>query len=226
MNRVVVLCRGKSLGGIEFLPDDTDLCILVNRFGDELKIDKIGSYLKNKNIYHVLSRVSGEPDEMIRQKHYSEYNIQKVIQPYTVHMKNPKDFNDGNNKYYKFIDDNFYFCGEGDPIPAEWLGDNHIKYMDNYQARYPHHYPSSGNAAIGYAVLDLNPKEVYIIGMDFYDVGYLADGGPGGPEDSFRMKESLNRLVDGNESIKFTVITCGDYNHNKDNLEVIKLEEV
>ena len=50
MNKVAVLCRGKSLAGIEFLPDDIDLFILVNRFGDELKIDEIGSYLENKNI--------------------------------------------------------------------------------------------------------------------------------------------------------------------------------
>ena len=50
MNKVAVLCRGKSLAGIEFLPEDIDLCILVNRFGDQLKISKIGSYLRNKNI--------------------------------------------------------------------------------------------------------------------------------------------------------------------------------
>jgi|TARA_Y100000590_G_C15489416_1_gene927094 hypothetical protein len=227
MNKVAVLCRGKSLAGIEFLPEDIDLCILVNRFGDELKISKIGSYLRNKNIYQVLSRTPGEPDEMIKQKHFSEYNIKKMIQPYTIHMKNPRDFGDGNNRYYSFIDGKFYFCGEkGNPIPAEWLGDHHIPHMDNYQERYPHHYPSSGNAAVGYAVFDLNPKEVYVIGMDFYDVDYLADGGPGGPEDSYRMKESLSKIIDSKEEVKFTVITCGDYEKDKDNLEVIKLEEI
>ena len=225
MNKVAVLCRGKSLGGLSFLPKDIDLYILVNRFGDELKIEEVGSHLKGKNIYQILSRTPGEPDEMIKQNHYSEYNIQKMIQPYTIHMKNPKDFNDGNNKYYKFIDDKFYFCGEEKPIPAEWLGDNHIPHMDNYQQRYPHHYPSSGNAAVAYATLDLNPEQVYVIGMDFYDVGYLADGGPGGPEDSYRMKDSMTRLIENNKNVKFTVITCGNYDVSKDNLEVIKLED-
>tara|TARA_R100000008_G_C3582913_1_gene169878 strand:- start:1 stop:681 length:681 start_codon:yes stop_codon:yes gene_type:complete len=226
MNKIAVLCRGKSLGGIEFLPNDIDLYILVNRFGDELQIEGISNRLINKNIYQVLSRVPGEADEMIRQKHYSKYAIKKMIQPYTIHMKNPRDFNDGNNNLYKFIDDKFYFCGEGNPIPAEWLGDHHIEYMDNYQERYPHHYPSSGNAAVGYSVLDFNPKEVYIIGMDFYDVGYLADGGPGGPESSVRMKESLTRIIDRKKEIKFTVITCGNYDEEKENLEVVRLEEV
>ena len=225
MNKIAVLCRGKSLGGIEFLPNDIDLFILVNRFGDELQIEEIGNRLINENIHQVLSRVPGEADEMIRQKHYSKYNIKKMIQPYTIHMKNPRDFNDGNNNLYKFIDDKFYFCGEGNPIPAEWLGDHHIEYMDNYQERYPHHYPSSGNAAVGYSVLDFNAKEVYIIGMDFYDVGYLAQHEVR-PESNARMKESLTRIIDRKKEIKFTVITCGSYNEKKENLEVIRLEEV
>ena len=62
--------------------------------------------------------------------------------------------------------------------------------------------------------------------MDFYEVGYLADGGPGGPEVTHRMKESLSRLIDGHENIKFTVITCGDYKEKKDNLEIVSLEEI
>lgn len=226
MNKIAVLCRGKSLGGIEYLPDDIDLYILVNKFADELDIKEIGGHLLGKNIYQVLSRTPGEPDGMIQRKHFSKYDIKKIIQPYTIHMKNPRDFNDGNNRFYRFINDKFYFCGEENPIPAEWLKDYHIEYMDNYQQRYPHHYPSSGNAAIGYSVLDFNPKHVYIIGMDFYDVGYLADGGPGGPESSVRMKESLTRIIDKKNKVNFTVITCGSYNENKENLEVIRLEEV
>ncbi len=62
--------------------------------------------------------------------------------------------------------------------------------------------------------------------MDFYDVGYLADGGPGGPESSVRMKESLTRIIDRKKEIKFTVITCGNYDEEKENLEVVRLEEV
>ncbi len=226
MNKVVVLCRGKSLAGIDFLPDDVDLCIIVNRFGHELEIQEVDSYLKGKEIHHVVTRTPGESDLMVQRKHYDNYKIKKVIQPYTIHMKNPKDFNDGNNKYFKFIDDEFYFCGGEKPIPAEWLGDNHIEYMDDYQRpKYPHHYPSCGNAAIGYVVLDLKPKSLYIMGMDFYDADYLAESGPGGPEDGNKMKDSLTRLINGNGGVKFTVITCGDYNHESDNLEIIKLKE-
>ena len=235
MNKVAVVCRGMSLGGINFLSDNIDLYILVNTFGDALEISGMGSYFEDKRIYHVVSRTPGESDLMISRRHYAKYNIEKVIQPYTIHMKSPYDFNDGNNRYFKFIDEKFYFCGEGKLIPAEWLGDHHIEYMDNYQQRYPHHYPSSGNAAIGYAVLDLNPKELYIIGMDFYDIGshqhnraggYLDGSTSGGaPEDGNRMKNSLTKFIDNKSEINFTVITCGNYNHSKENLKIIKLEE-
>ena len=63
------------------------------------------------------------------------------------------------------------------------------------------------------------------MGMDFYDADYLAESGPGGPEDGNKMKDSLTRLINGNGGVKFTVITCGDYNHESDNLEIIKLKE-
>ena len=142
-------------------------------------------------------------------------------------MKNPNDFSDGNNKYYKFIDDKFYFCGEDNPISAEWLGDHHIPHMETYQQRYPHHYPSSGNAAIGYTAFDLKPKEIYIVGMDFYDTTYLIDDGREWPiEDSNRMKQSLTKIIKECKNIKFKVFTCGNYNENIENLEITRFEEI
>ena len=69
MNKVVVLCRGKSLAGIDFLPDDVDLCIIVNRFGHELEIQEVDSYLKGKEIHHVVTRTPGESDLMVQRKH-------------------------------------------------------------------------------------------------------------------------------------------------------------
>ena len=76
---------------------------------------------------------------MVQRKHYDKYKIEKVIQPYTIHMKDPKDFNDGNNKYFRFIDSLFYFCGGEEPIPAEWLGDNHIEALFNL-IRFSHFF--------------------------------------------------------------------------------------
>ena len=179
--------------------------------------------MEGKNIFQILSRTPGEVEGMSTRGLYTKFNVQGIVQPYTIHMKNPRDFGDGNNKYYKFIDDKFFFCAEPTPIQATWLGDHHIEHMDTYQERYPHHYPSSGNAAVGYAVLDTGATEIILIGMDFYDVGYLADGGPGGPEDSKRMKDSVVRFVKNFPNKQFTIHTSGNLECKFPNLEIIKV---
>ena len=222
--KVAVVCRGQSLKALNTLPNDIDLYIIVNRFGDELQLPEVGPYLKGKNIYQVLSRVPGEVEGMSSRGLYTKFNIQGIIQPYTIHMKNPKDFSDGNNSYYKFIGDDFFFCAEERPIPATWLGDHHIKHMDTYQQRYPHHYPSSGNAAFGYAILDTPATEIILIGMDFYDVGYLTDGGPGGPENGEKMKSSILRLIEKYPDKQFTIYTSGNLETTTSNLNVIKVK--
>ena len=222
--KVAVVCRGQSLKALNTLQDDIDLYIIVNRFGDELQMPEVGPFLEGKNIFQILSRTPGEVEGMSSRGLYTKFNIQGIVQPYTIHMKNPKDFGDGNNKYYKFIDDKFFFCAEETPIQATWLGDHHIEHMDTYQKRYPHHYPSSGNAAVGYAVLDTGATEIELIGMDFYDVGYLADGGPGGPESGRHMKDSVIRFIKNFPNIQFTIHTCGNLNFTSNNLKIINIE--
>ena len=161
---------------------------------------------------------------MIRLGHYESYNIERVIQPYTVYMKDPYNFNDGNNRYYKIINNKFYFCGGKNRIEAFMLDDDHIPHMDTYQKRYPHHYPSSWNAAVGYSVLDTGATEIELIGMDFYDVGYLADGGPGGPESGKHMKESIIKFINDFRNIQFSIYTSGDFNYKSPNLKIIKIK--
>ena len=96
--------------------------------------------------------------------------------------------------------------------------------MDTYQQRYPHHYPSSGNAAFGYAILDTPATEIILIGMDFYDVGYLTDGGPGGPENGEKMKSSILRLIEKYPDKQFTIYTSGNLETTTSNLNVIKVK--
>ena len=241
MKKVTLLGRGKSLEHIDKLPE-CDLYVLANRFGEELKKEPIKSYLLDKNIYHVCSRVPGESDEMIRNKHYTKYNIQKVVQPYTVHMKNPLNFSDGNNRHFRMVDDQYCFIGEGKNIPAEMLGDHHIPHMDTYQKRYPHHYPSTGNAAFGYVTIDLDATDIYVVGMDFYhgtvnnitnnvSAEYFSGnifGANDGisynkSEDTDRMKDSVMRLISSHPNINFTFYTYADFNSNQKNCSIIKL---
>jgi|2_EtaG_2_1085320.scaffolds.fasta_scaffold06662_2 hypothetical protein len=222
INSVAVLCRGKSLDYIDMLPD-VDLYVLSNRFGTELEVDKIKNKISDADVHHVMNRWPTEPREMIEQKHYDKYNIKKVIQPYTVYMKDPFNINDGNNRYYRVIDDKFYFCGGSNPIPALMLGDHHIEHMSDYEKRYPHHWPTTGNATIGYSVLDTSATDVHIIGMDFYESPYFTfENEGGGPTDGKPMKESLIELIKNFSNKNFKVYTYGNIDIDSDNCEVIK----
>ena len=232
MKKVALLGRGKSLEHIDKLPE-CDLYVLANRFGEELETEPVKSYLLGKNIQHVVSRVPGESDEMIRKGHYTKYNIQKVVQPYTVHMKNPIAFSDGNNKHFRMVEEEYCFIGEGLTLPAEMLGDHHITHMDTYQKRYPHHYPSTGNAAFGYVTIDLDATDIYVIGMDFYhgtinNITNNVFGANDGisynkSEDTDRMKDSVQRLIKHYSNINFTFYTYANFESKQENCNIVKL---
>jgi hypothetical protein len=224
---VAVLCRGKSLTHLDDLPD-VDLYVIVNRFGKELDTENIKNKLSDKNIHHVMSRVPEEPKLMIERNHYEKFNISRIVQPYTQHMGNPLGI--GNGHMYKIIDNVFYFCGSKTPIPATILGDNHIEHMHDYQKRYPHHYPSCGNAAFGYAVLDTDATDIHLIGMDFYEnkdeMYYADDPTPAGfsGESTPMMKESIFNLIGKFPEKNFFIYSFADIKSDLKNCKIIKLE--
>lgn len=223
MKKVAVICRGTSLDYIDELPE-MDLYILVNRFGHELEVPKVKKTLEGKEIYHVMSRVGPEPLLMIERGHYKKFDIKKMIQPYTKHMGNP---NSGNSYLFKEIDGERFFFG-GKQIPAFLLGDHHIEHMHSYQSRYPHHYPSSGNAGFAYGTIDTDATDVYLIGMDFYENTnkfYYADDPASGfsPEDCARMKESILNIVSKFPEKNFTIYTCGNVETDLENCKVIQV---
>jgi len=179
-----------------------------------------------KNIHHVMGRVPEEPIVMIQRGHYEKFNILKLIQPYTQYMGDP---NSGNSYMFKVIDGEYYFCGSKKPIPATLLGDHHIEHMHSYQSRYPHHYPSSGNAGFAYGTIDTGATDVYLIGMDFYentDKYYYADDPASGfsPEDCVRMKESILNIIGKFPEKNFNIYTVGDISTDLENCKITRLE--
>ena len=174
--RVAILCRGWSLRAFNFISVDIDLYIIVNDFANEL--DSIGHYLKDKKIHHVANRHPDSVKKMLENDFYMKFNIEKIIQPYSTTKLCEKKYGgvnnkEGNNVLYNFVEKENsgewtgHFSLVGKSIPARTLGDNHDEI-------HPEEYPSSGNAAFGYAALDTDADEIILIGMDFYDVGYMS----------------------------------------------------
>ena len=81
-------------------------------------------------------------------------------------------------------------------IPVHCLGDGNKEYMMQDYPGYKFTYPSCGIDAIGYATVDLCKKNVYIIGMDFYDgSGYFKRGVYGTQEAAIKRSAREGKMM-------------------------------
>ena len=89
MKSVSVLCRGQSLKHIERL-DKSDVVVLVNRFGDELKtFPSVVDYINDSEIYLCTSGTPGELDTLNQFGFFDKFTPTKLIRPYlneSVHI--------------------------------------------------------------------------------------------------------------------------------------------
>ena len=87
--------------------------------------------------------------------------------------------------------------------------------LENY--RYPYTYPTSGIAALAYAVLECDFDEVNIIGLDFYEVknnsSFYANGDTDGQVDwgaKGHMQEVLTMLVKDHPKKYFNMVSVAE----------------
>ena len=115
-------------------------------------------------------------------------------------------------------------------LPVENMSDKNKKDMIKTK-RYPFTAPTCGMDSILYAVNDLNAKEVFIIGLDFYDgVGYLTnsfgaiaadtDKAIDRGEDPKMMKSFFYKFIKKHSDVKFTIFTKAKLRKNIKNLKV------
>jgi|TARA_Y100000361_G_C11130330_1_gene328511 hypothetical protein len=218
---VIVICGGPSLRHLPDLPELEEY-IIVNDFDKEFEMESISKVLKGKSISQVMSRVYYEPLQMIKHGHYEEYKIKKIIQPYVsecVHGSCHCHLYRGSGKDLKFV-------GSKTEIPAELLGEHHKKYMITdglHSNRYAHYYPTSGMAAFAYATLDMNKKNIYLIGMDFYDSNTYFNGDEARCHDRERqeMKTFLDKFTKQNKDKNFFICTDSSIKFNHKNVKKI-----
>lgn len=193
MKSITVLCRGESIRHLDLLAP-SDIAVIVNRFGDEiLTYPVIAEYIKKSEIFSCTSGSSGELDSLHKIEFFDKFNVTKMIRPY-LHE----------------IADTHIRLSNGCNLPNTFLGDVHKKYMyqiPNY--KYPYTYPSSGVAAVAFAVLETDCDIINIIGLDFYDnSGYIIDeranpdwGSKG------QMQETVIKLVEDHPNKLFNIVT-------------------
>ena len=229
---IAILCRGESLKEVKLLPDVEEY-IIINGFSDELEMDFIKEVLTNKKITHVLSlgtlayphpsgATHGCFGAMLEKDHFKKFNIERLILPYVAECL-PFD---ANNPVLYTIKNS-----KNEYIPVHSLNDENKTYMMKDHPRYKFTYPSCGMGSIGFATIDLGKKNVYIIGMDFYEKsGYLAKNVEYDvimrrcAAEGKQLKEFLPGFVSQHPDVNFNIYTYGNLSSNLKNFKINILE--
>jgi len=201
-NSIAVLGRGTSLieaGRLNFLKD----FIIVNTTSEELKTEPVRSLLKKKRIIHMVNIGEG----ILPAWYLLKYNIYR----YVISRLKP----DGSEERMRsprkvFATERFGF--ETDLLPEE-------------MASYLEGLWSSGTVAVAYAAVVLKKKNVYIVGMDFYQTPYLI--GPLDPrevnettETKDKMVAYVNKLISKCPETNFYFITAFPFKSSLPNVKI------
>ena len=199
MKSISVLCRGESLKSIKDLPK-SDIVILVNRFGEEIKIiPELREYLKDTEIYLCTSGTLDELDSLKRINFFEEYKPTKIIRPYLNEISSKIRLSN--------------YCD----LPNTFLSSAHKEYM--VPMKYPYDYPTTGIAAIGYAVLESNCDTINIVGLDFYENSTYASSQKLNLEVLYKtdpeviggnMEKFFIKFVKNNPNKNFNIITTAE----------------
>ncbi len=164
-----IVLKGSSVKHIGDYADKFDHCFMVNNFdrnhdNNNSEWSTVTPHLKGKEIVHFVNRLTTAP---LLKEHYEELEIKHVqfsktrvdsaiaiVQPYYESCELECHFlPEEALKYNDFFDDKYYLKP----------GDS------NYSSKHP----NTGVLAIIYAAGILKPKNVWIIGLDFYQSDYL-----------------------------------------------------
>ena len=215
---IAILCRGNSLKFIDKIPS-VDEYIIVNRFADELEQKNVSDKLDGQDITQVLSLVPDEPTLMIQRGHYKKFKINRLVLPYIREtLPGSAQTIEGHN---------------GETIPSYVLGDIHKEYMyergtrPDGNTRYSYSYPTSGIAGVVHGTIDYGKKNIFIIGLDFYQSEYAYGKAKGDltsrGEDPKMMRDFLTSFLSTQKDKNFTIVTSADYDCDFSNVNVIKV---
>lgn len=218
IDRIGVICRGKSLGSIGEYKDNFKNTFVIGQHVESFQI--IGKHLENCNIVKIWGSGIHKPcpREVEICSHYNIRDLQSALSP---HLSDRKAYK------YKKITKRYAGILTTHPMPVAIHDRNkrilHKRKLGNGKLSYP---------TLGLFGVDLasayKPKEVHIIGLDFYCAPYLINEKLV-PSFSTNVKRGPNmieyfRLLCKEESdIKFYLYTCCNKIKSKGNLKVINV---
>ena len=159
-----VICKGASLTRLPEIADRFNDCFIVNNIdkdktgsqedGNESEYTMIRDTIKGKNIVHFVNRLANVP---LTEAHYKELGV-KDVQFIKSHCDD------------KLIALAQIYKGMG--IRTHLLPDCLLQYNQWFGVEYEHKHPNTGVLAVTYAAHIIQPRYLYVIGLDFYESDY------------------------------------------------------
>lgn len=175
-----VLCKGKSLERLHLIADKFDDCFIVNHWENELK--EFGHLLKGKRIVQFVNRrgtirmsKSVYDEYGITQIQYNlpEFISRSVGKNKSVQFLEPQKTAEVDKKTSKRLREYGEFGLNLHYLPPHILAWN--EFFDpfvEYKGEYTYKHPNTGVQACIYAADVVEPKNLYVIGLDFYYSDY------------------------------------------------------
>jgi len=173
-----VILKGKSIEKIDEVYGNYDDCFIVNNFDKEMEL--LERYLINKNTVHFVNRLMTAP---LTPSNYRKLGITD-IQLTKVSAKG----DDGLKRaimHYKSLGLRTHFLPQG-----------LLRFNRDFGPEYANKHPNTGILAICYALDILRPKNLWIVGLDFYQADYLVRRPHQTPIEGQRAKMKRTDLSD------------------------------
>lgn len=208
---VGVLGRGISLvqaGRLDFLND----FVIANTKSQELNTEPVRSLLKGKRIIHMVN--IGE--KVLSPWYLLKYNIYK----YVIARLKP----DGSNAGLR--------SPRGE-YATEWFGFK-TDFLPEEMVPYLEGACSTGAVAVAYAAVALKKKNVYVVGIDFYEADYLTkslegelEKEPGLSTDARdKMMKYIFDLIAKCPGTNFHFITASSFKSSLPNVKVYNIKPI
>lgn len=208
-----VLCRGKSLGSIGQYKDNFENIFVVGQH--QKSFDIIGDHILGNNIVKVWGKTFHKPDK-VEKSQCVKYNI-KDMQTYLNPLASDR-------KSYKFKKLGKRHDGL---LEVFSLPPNFLKRNKGYRSNGKLHHPTIGLFSVDLAAA-YKPKEIHIIGLDFYHSHYLVQekkhiSAQSNKNRTKSMMRYFNFVVSKEKDVKFYLYTCCRDIKSTSNLKVIKI---
>jgi hypothetical protein len=209
-NSCIVICRGNSVKRLKEIDDiKYDKCFLVNEWSKEVSQHKeIREFLeKQANLIHVINRDS---KSLFTKKDYLDLKFNEVL----LNVRKPEYLSSNLKKHLDKINQKSSFLNENlVPISKTKAGG----------------FPSTGILATVNAAMNGNVKNIYVIGLDFFEDRYFSHHSHSMKPEVFDyqkkkgviMKEYLTNIIKHFNDKNFIFCTNSSFNPNLENCKIL-----